>query len=101
VPQIVSPDDGSWQPTAAVVAEITAAVGEQRSGAAPFDAGPFDAGPFDVVITGRTGPDEPAQAQDTTGAIAAAGATWWLEGFRPQPGEQAAALRRIEDGPPR
>jgi alkanesulfonate monooxygenase SsuD/methylene tetrahydromethanopterin reductase-like flavin-dependent oxidoreductase (luciferase family) len=91
VPQIVSPDDGSWQPTAAVVAEITAAVGEQRAGA----------GPFDVVITGRTRPDQPAMAQDTTGAIAVAGATWWLEGFRPQPGERDAALRRIEAGPPR
>jgi alkanesulfonate monooxygenase SsuD/methylene tetrahydromethanopterin reductase-like flavin-dependent oxidoreductase (luciferase family) len=54
VPQIVSPDDGSWQPTAAVVAEITAAVGEQRAAAAPFDAARF-----------------------------------------------YAALRRIEDGPPR
>jgi hypothetical protein len=52
---IVSPDDGSWQPTAAVVTEI----------------------------------------------IAAAGATWWLEGFRPQSGQHDAARRRIEAGPPR
>ena len=28
------------------------------------------------------------------------GATWWLEGFRPRPGEQDAARRRIEAGPP-
>jgi hypothetical protein len=26
--------------------------------------------------------------------------TWWLEGFRPGPGEYDAALRRIEAGPP-
>ena len=90
VPQVLGPD-GSWQPTAAVVAEIVATVGEQRAGEAPFD----------VVITGRTPPDRLAEAQEVTGAIAAAGATWWLEGFRPQPGEQAAALRRIEAGPPR
>ncbi|MBE1537704.1 hypothetical protein [Actinomadura algeriensis] len=30
-----------------------------------------------------------------------AGATWRLEGHRPAPGEYAAALRRIEAGPPR
>jgi alkanesulfonate monooxygenase SsuD/methylene tetrahydromethanopterin reductase-like flavin-dependent oxidoreductase (luciferase family) len=87
-PQVISPDDGSWQPTPAVVSEIVAAVGELRDGS----------GPFDVVITGRTRPEA---AADTTGAIAAAGATWWLEGFRPQPGELDAALWRIESGPPR
>jgi alkanesulfonate monooxygenase SsuD/methylene tetrahydromethanopterin reductase-like flavin-dependent oxidoreductase (luciferase family) len=35
------------------------------------------------------------------GSIQAAGATWWLEGFRPRPGEYAAALSRIAAGPPR
>jgi len=66
-------------------------LGEHRSGTAPFG----------VVITGRTRPDEPDEAQDTTGAIAVAGATWGLEGFRPRPGEQDAAWRRIDAGPPR
>ena len=42
-----------------------------------------------------------AEALDTVGAIAAAGVTWWLEGFRPQPGEHDAARDRIEAGPPR
>jgi hypothetical protein len=88
---IVSPDDGSWQPTAAVVTETVAAVGEQRESTDPFD----------VVITGRTPPEQPAAARETAEVIAAAGATSWLEGFRPQSGEHDAALRRIEAGPPR
>lgn len=91
VPMVFSPEDGSWRPTAAVVTEIVAAVGAERTGT----------GRFDVVITGRTPPDGPAAARDTVGPIAAAGATWWLEGFRPQAGEYDAALRRIEAGPPR
>lgn len=90
-PMVLSPDDGSWKPTAAVVTEILAAVGEHRNSTEPFD----------VVMTGRTRPDQPAAARETVEAIAAAGATWWLEGFRPQPGEYDAALRRIEAGPPR
>ena len=90
VPMVVSPEDGSWKPTAAVVTEIVAAIGEQRTSTDPFD----------VVITGRTSPDQRAAARETVEPIAAAGATWWLEGFRPQAGEYAAALRRIEAGPP-
>jgi alkanesulfonate monooxygenase SsuD/methylene tetrahydromethanopterin reductase-like flavin-dependent oxidoreductase (luciferase family) len=88
VPLMVSPADGSWQPTAAVVTEIVDAIGEQRDSADPFE----------VVITGRTTPEA---AGETVEPIAAAGATWWLEGFRPQPGEHDAALRRIDAGPPR
>ena len=91
VPHILNPADGSWQPTAAVVREIVDTIGEQRTSTDPFD----------VVITGRTQPDEPTAALDTTGPLAAAGATWWVEGFRPQPGDYDAALRRIEAGPPR
>ncbi|RAY15055.1 LLM class flavin-dependent oxidoreductase [Actinomadura craniellae] len=90
-PMVFNPQDGSWEPTPEVVAEIVATVAEHRTGT----------GPFDVVITGRTPPEDTAAAQDTVGSIAAAGATWWLEGFRPQPGEHDAALRRIEAGPPR
>jgi alkanesulfonate monooxygenase SsuD/methylene tetrahydromethanopterin reductase-like flavin-dependent oxidoreductase (luciferase family) len=68
----------------------------------PFDGDqPSGEDPFDVVITGRTRPDQPSAAREVTGAIAAAGATWWLEGFRSQPGEHDAALRRIDAGPPR
>jgi alkanesulfonate monooxygenase SsuD/methylene tetrahydromethanopterin reductase-like flavin-dependent oxidoreductase (luciferase family) len=86
-PMIVSPRDGSWAATPEIVAEIVAAVGEHRDGGSPFD----------VVITGRT---QAADAKETVAALAAAGATWWLEGFRPSQGEYEAALRRIEAGPP-
>jgi alkanesulfonate monooxygenase SsuD/methylene tetrahydromethanopterin reductase-like flavin-dependent oxidoreductase (luciferase family) len=104
VPQILGPD-GSWQPTPAAVSEIVAAVSEQQAGGQQVrgqQAGGQRSGgaPFDVVITGRTQPDQPSAAREVTGAIAAAGATWWLEGFRPQPGERDAARRRIEVGPP-
>lgn len=91
VPLVLSTDDGSWKPTAGVVTEIVTAVSKQRA----------STGPFDVVITGRTPPEQPAAARETVEPIAAAGATWWLEGFRPQAGEHDAALRRIEAGPPR
>jgi hypothetical protein len=84
---IVSPHDGSWAATPEIVAEIVAAVSEHRESESPFD----------VVITGRTGL---ADATETVASFAAAGATWWLEGFRPAPGEYQAALQRIEAGPP-
>jgi hypothetical protein len=51
------------------------------------------------VITGRTHAEEPAAARATIESIEAAGATWWLEGFRPAVGEYDAAPRRIEAGP--
>nr|WP_232304024.1 hypothetical protein [Pseudofrankia sp. DC12] len=70
-----------------MVTEIVAAVREQRASDEPFD----------VVITDRTEADAPAAARDTVESIAAAGATWWMEG--PAPDEYAAALRRIEAGP--
>jgi alkanesulfonate monooxygenase SsuD/methylene tetrahydromethanopterin reductase-like flavin-dependent oxidoreductase (luciferase family) len=89
-PHVLNPADGSWAPTPEAVTQIVAAVGEHRDGT----------GPFDVVITGRTQPAEPEAARETTGSIAAAGATWWLEGFRPGPGEYEAALRRVDAGPP-
>jgi alkanesulfonate monooxygenase SsuD/methylene tetrahydromethanopterin reductase-like flavin-dependent oxidoreductase (luciferase family) len=87
VPMILDPRDGSWNPTPEAVAEIVRVVAEHRTGTDPFD----------VVITGRT---QPVDAAARIEPLAAAGATWWLEGFRPQPGEHAAALRRIEAGPP-
>ncbi|WP_007517907.1 LLM class flavin-dependent oxidoreductase [Pseudofrankia saprophytica] len=89
-PMMIDPRDGSWNPTPAAVAEIVAALREQR----------VNADPFDVVITGRTA-EQPAAARAAVEPIAAAGATWWLEGFRPEPGGYDAALRRIEAGPPR
>ena len=72
-PMIVSPRDGSWAATPEMVAEIVAAVSEHRDGG----------GPFDVVIAGHT---QVAEAKETVTALAAASATWWLEGFRPSRG---------------
>ncbi|UGQ14724.1 LLM class flavin-dependent oxidoreductase [Yinghuangia sp. ASG 101] len=94
-PMIVDPADGSWNPTPGAVAEIVAGVDEHRREL------PGGGGPFDVVITGRTDAREPDAAAAEVRRIAEAGATWWLEGFRPAPGEYDAALRRVEAGPPR
>lgn len=94
-PMIIDPADGSWNPTPAAVAEIVAGVREHRGELTD------SAGAFDVVITGRTDAGKPEAAVEEVGLIAEAGATWWLEGFRPAPGEYDAALRRIEAGPPR
>lgn len=88
-PMVLDPTDGSWQPTARVVTEIVAIVADHRDSTDPFD----------VVMTGRTQPG--AMGRELVEPIEAAGATWWLEGFRPQPGEYDAAVRRIEAGPPR
>ena len=87
VPHLINPADGSWQPTAAAVSEIVTTIAEHRTATTPFD----------VVITGRT---HPPTALETVAPLATAGATWWLEGFRPQPGEYTTALHRIESGPP-
>jgi len=90
-PMVIDWRDGSWAPTPPVVAEIVGAVGELRE----------SAGPFDVVITGRTPAEEPGAAAELAGSIQAAGATWWLEGFRAQAGQYTAAQHRIDAGPPR
>jgi hypothetical protein len=89
-PLALAADGMSWAPTAAMVTEVLDVVGGLRT----------TDDPFDVVITGSTPPDDPERARDAVGPIAAAGATWWLEGFRPQPGDLDAALRRVEAGPP-
>jgi alkanesulfonate monooxygenase SsuD/methylene tetrahydromethanopterin reductase-like flavin-dependent oxidoreductase (luciferase family) len=89
-PHVINPADGSWAATPEIVTQIVAAVAEHRDGG----------GPFDVVITGRTQPSDPGAAGETVAAIEAAGATWWLEGFRPGAGEYQAAVRRAEAGPP-
>ncbi|MEU1993587.1 LLM class flavin-dependent oxidoreductase [Nocardia gamkensis] len=89
-PMIIG-SDGSFGPTPRIVTELVGAIAEHRT----------DGSAFDVVITGRTPADRPEAACATVEAIAAAGATWWLEGFHPGPGEYAQALRRVTAGPPR
>ncbi|WP_460303939.1 LLM class flavin-dependent oxidoreductase [Actinocorallia aurea] len=91
-PMMTDPATGAWNATPEAVAELVAAVEALREGAD---------GPFDVVITGRTPADAAARASASVAAIEAAGATWWLEGFRPGPGEYAAAVARAEAGPAR
>jgi alkanesulfonate monooxygenase SsuD/methylene tetrahydromethanopterin reductase-like flavin-dependent oxidoreductase (luciferase family) len=91
VPLIIDPQTHVFTTAPHIVAEIVAVIHEHRQSTDPFD----------VVITGRTEAGEPAQALDTVGNLTDAGATWWLEGFRPQPGALAAAIERVEAGPPR
>ncbi|HEX3715399.1 MAG TPA: LLM class flavin-dependent oxidoreductase [Trebonia sp.] len=90
-PMIINPTDGSWAAAPGVVSTIVSAVLPLRESSDPFD----------VVITGRTPAESPDEAADLTGSIGAAGATWWLEGARPGPGERELITRRIEAGPPR
>lgn len=55
--------------------------------------------PFDLVVAGFVGNLETAEATAKLDEYAAAGVTWWQEGFLP--GDTRAALReRIRQGPP-
>lgn len=89
-PMIIGPD-GSFAPTPEIVGEMMRIIGAHRESSTPFD----------MVVTGRTPADRSAETVDKVAAVAAAGATWWLEGFHPGPGEYEQALRRVETGPPR
>jgi alkanesulfonate monooxygenase SsuD/methylene tetrahydromethanopterin reductase-like flavin-dependent oxidoreductase (luciferase family) len=57
--------------------------------------------PFDVVVQGVLPDDDPAAARDRLDALAAAGATWWVEARWDQRTATADALfRRVRQGPP-
>ena len=57
--------------------------------------------PFEVVVGGST-PNNAANARDTLGPLADAGATWWDERFPiHQVGKFDAVRTRLEQGPPR
>ncbi|MFC3962285.1 LLM class flavin-dependent oxidoreductase [Nocardia jiangsuensis] len=111
-PMIIG-QDGSFAPTPEVVRDIAIRLAELRAaGTLPPDAAGVVAGApgalgaerpdlFDLVVTGNTGGTEPRRDADTTAAVEEAGATWWLEGFGPGPGEFERARRRIAAGPPR
>jgi alkanesulfonate monooxygenase SsuD/methylene tetrahydromethanopterin reductase-like flavin-dependent oxidoreductase (luciferase family) len=90
VPLVRAADGGSREPTVDEIRDIAGYVGEHRDGD----------GPYDVVAVGGTEPGDPG-AVEKVAEMAAAGATWWLEGYVPVEGEYEAALRRIEAGPPR
>jgi alkanesulfonate monooxygenase SsuD/methylene tetrahydromethanopterin reductase-like flavin-dependent oxidoreductase (luciferase family) len=55
---------------------------------------PSDAGPFDVVVTNRERPDAERLAE-----LAAAGATWWVQGFGERP-LLADVQAAVDAGPP-
>ncbi|MFL6140176.1 MAG: LLM class flavin-dependent oxidoreductase [Frankiaceae bacterium] len=59
---------------------------------------PPGAGPFDLVVQGRAGRLAAGAAADL-GALAAAGATWWMEAFRPE--EDPAQVRAAVAAGPR
>ncbi|MFC8043800.1 LLM class flavin-dependent oxidoreductase [Nocardia sp. NPDC057353] len=112
-PMIIGPD-GSFTPTPEVVRDIEAHLADLRAAGtlSPAAAGVAVGAPaavgdppperaFDLVVTGSTDGAEPRRAADTTAAVEEAGATWWLEGFGPGPGEFERARRRIGAGPPR
>ncbi|HLY30776.1 MAG TPA: LLM class flavin-dependent oxidoreductase [Ktedonobacterales bacterium] len=77
----VMPDD---------VRVMLAYIHEQRTSAEPFD----------MVVAGFTGAMEPAAATALLDEYAAAGVTWWQEGFLP-PDPIEAVHERIQAGPPR
>lgn len=54
--------------------------------------------PFDIVTIGKTGHQNPAQAQEQLLALQAAGATWWVEGLWEESVERVA--ERVRRGPP-
>lgn len=56
--------------------------------------------PFEIVAQGRTPADAQAAA-DTVRPLAAAGATWWVEGDWSNAASVDSVRRRIEVGPPR
>jgi alkanesulfonate monooxygenase SsuD/methylene tetrahydromethanopterin reductase-like flavin-dependent oxidoreductase (luciferase family) len=59
-----------------------------------------DAGPFDVVVQGELA-DDPAAAADQAGALADAGATWFIDSrWDPATATPDALLARLRHGPP-
>jgi alkanesulfonate monooxygenase SsuD/methylene tetrahydromethanopterin reductase-like flavin-dependent oxidoreductase (luciferase family) len=71
------------------VRDTLAYVGEHRP----------DGQPFDVACAGYTGDLTPSEAAEKLAPFAAAGVTWWQEGFLPS--DPAEAVReRIRKGPP-
>jgi alkanesulfonate monooxygenase SsuD/methylene tetrahydromethanopterin reductase-like flavin-dependent oxidoreductase (luciferase family) len=57
-------------------------------------------GPFDVIVAGSTTGSEPAKDSDKMGAMAEAGATWWIEDLVSK-GPMEKVRERIAQGPPR
>ncbi len=71
------------------VRAMLAFVGEHRTASAPLD----------VAVTGFIGDMPPADAASLLDRYAAAGLTWWQEGFLPQDVSLDAVRERIRRGP--
>ena len=56
--------------------------------------------PFDVIAQGTVPGDDPAQAAETIGPLAEAGATWWVESPWEEPNGPDELRTRIRQGPP-
>lgn len=84
-----------WNPagpiTADLVREVATAVNEWRA----------TTDPFDIVVGGSRSGSVPGGAHEYAQALAAAGATWWIEGLSPVEGNRENRVRRIRQGPPR
>jgi alkanesulfonate monooxygenase SsuD/methylene tetrahydromethanopterin reductase-like flavin-dependent oxidoreductase (luciferase family) len=75
------------------VAELVAWLREQRAAAGQD-------GPFDVVVQGKLSADR-AEAADQAKAMAAAGATWWVEAWwDPARDTPESLLAKVRQGPP-
>jgi alkanesulfonate monooxygenase SsuD/methylene tetrahydromethanopterin reductase-like flavin-dependent oxidoreductase (luciferase family) len=87
---------GIWEqpPEPGVIAEMCDYILAHRDKAGLGDM------PFELVVGGST-PNNAANARDTLGALADAGATWWDERFPiDKLGKFDGVRARIEDGPP-
>jgi alkanesulfonate monooxygenase SsuD/methylene tetrahydromethanopterin reductase-like flavin-dependent oxidoreductase (luciferase family) len=88
---------GIWDqpPAPGVIAEMRDYIQAHRDKAGLGDM------PFELVVGGST-PNNAANARDTLGPLADAGATWWDERFPiHQVGKFDAVRTRLEQGPPR
>ena len=90
LPNIMDPESPHDRVTPQQVAAMKAYVDERRASDTPFD----------IVVEGRTPGDDPEAAQAQVGALAAAGATWWIEAIWDAP-DLDAVLARLRQGPPR
>ena len=90
LPNIMDPEGPHDRVTPQQVAAMKAYIDERRASDTPFD----------IVVEGRTPGDDAEAARAQVGALAAAGATWWIEAIWDAP-DLDAVLARLRQGPPR
>ncbi|CAA9544090.1 MAG: putative monooxygenase [uncultured Thermomicrobiales bacterium] len=84
---------GWWDDTPMTPDDLRALLGEIR-GFRTSD------GPFDVTYSGVTPGNDRSRASAIVAPWAAAGITWWIEGFSPQRGTLVETRARVRQGPP-